>query len=245
MKRVVLPALIAMVLPLSALAQGITNSRHDLSVASLTIGPKAVTETQTCVFCHVPHSALEQPLIWNHALPIGSRGWAAGQVTVEGTTLPAAILPDSMRCLSCHDGTVALGEVNNAGGGAPGLIAMSGPVGAGYLVGAGPPGNEMVNTHPVSIPYAGETANGIVSQAAADNALGNYFSVVNAGCEAVSGFCTSAPVSGTFINLKGGALGALAVECGTCHEPHNRYPNAYFLRATEVQSALCRACHNK
>jgi predicted CXXCH cytochrome family protein len=244
-KLIKLSLVLTVVLPLAAMAQ-ITGTRHDLATGAAGGGPKATTQNQTCVFCHTPHKALAQALIWNHNLPAGTRGWSAGTQTAEGTPLPAAINADSMRCLSCHDGTVGLGDVNNMGGGTAGTIVMSGPVTAGYLVGNGAAGNEMVNNHPVSIPYAGLTVGTVTSKAVADGTVGNYWQVASgASCSSPSGFCTAKAATGSFINLKGTVATALTVECSSCHEPHNKYGGTYFLRVAAANSALCLACHNK
>ncbi len=237
--------ILAIALPTAALAQ-ITGTRHDLATGAAGGGPKATVQNQTCVFCHTPHKALAQALIWNHNVAAGTRGWTAGTVTAQGTPLPTAINADSMRCLACHDGTVGLGDVNNTGGGTAGTIVMSGPVTGGYLVGNGALGNEMVNNHPVSIPYAGLTVGGVVSKAVADGSNGNYWQVASgAACQSPSGFCTAKTATGALINLKGTAATALTVECSSCHEPHNKYGGTFFLRVSAANSALCLACHNK
>lgn len=247
-----LAAAIALALPALAFGQGITNSKHNLAFTSTqTVKASTATDTQLCIFCHTPHKASAQALIWNRAAPVGTRGWTAGTKTVEGTTLPTDISADSRRCLSCHDGTVAIGDVNNKGGGTAGIIAVTGGSGTGdrprtaYLAGSGSAGNEMVNNHPVSVPYAGATFNTLVSGATADGTLGNYYAVSTTGCTSPSGVCTAQTTNGKAINLKGTGATNAAVECGTCHEPHNQFNLNYLLRVTEAGSALCLACHNK
>ncbi len=230
--------------PAGAVAQGLTGSRHDLSRTS-TATIKAVSETRICVFCHTPHKAASTRLLWNKAAVVGQRGWATGTTTANGTQLPRDILPESKRCLSCHDGTIALGDVVNAGSGQPDPIAMTANApSAAYLVGNGPSGDEMNGSHPVSIPYAGQSYNGITSGVTNPSAPGGYWAVTTSGCVSPSGICTNKPTDGPYINLRGTASNA-GIECATCHEPHGKYPNTLFLRVTYDASRLCQACHNK
>jgi len=239
MKRTLGLALGLLLLAASSASAQIANSRHDMSFGSTTAGPKATTptDTQICIFCHTPHHALQQDVIWNHAVSLNATsGWAAG-TTRSGTVLPTDLHAASKACITCHDGSVALGEVNNVGGGASGTIATTAPgtMPLAYQVGAS---GDMTGNHPVSIPYAGEGA----SNAVADGTVGNYYATTTASCEN-GGTCTAGP-SGASINLI--VNGAEAdVECGSCHEPHNKYANNYFLRVSESGSAICLACHNK
>ena len=90
-------------------ADSVLNSKHNLSSAgSATI--KAVTETEVCIFCHTPHGASAEAPLWNRF----SSG--ATYIPYSSTTSKATIgqpTGASKLCLSCHDGTVALGMVRN------------------------------------------------------------------------------------------------------------------------------------
>ncbi len=86
------------------LAQGITETKHNLSVKGLD------SENRICVFCHVPHNASPVAPLWNREQP------AATYQTYSSTTEDAVVgQPNgsSKLCLSCHDGTVAMGQVFN------------------------------------------------------------------------------------------------------------------------------------
>ena len=242
MNRIKLVALLAM-LPALAFAQGITGTRHDLASGSATLGPKATTNTQTCIFCHTPHKSAAQALIWNHNLIAGTRGWSTAS-TSSNTPLPAAISAVSARCLACHDGTVGLGDVNNVGNGTAGTIVMTGVVSTGYQVGTGLAGNEMLNNHPISIPYAGATYLTRVSGTTTTGTF-NYQQAVPTGCDTPSGWCTAAAANGIRIYLYGTAEANVGIECGSCHEVHNKYGGSYFLRASANGSQICLACHEK
>ena len=275
MKRTIqlVAAVVAVALPLLAgAAPGIRNSAHDLSsTSSATL--KSASNNQVCIYCHTPHHAQSTGLLWNHTSTLAT-SWSWGTdldgnaltKTTAGTTLPASLRSASKRCLGCHDGTVAIGDVSNAGNGFTGIIAglsniagetdASGKlINAGYLVGSG--GN-MGGNHPISIPYAGQTAyNGIDSAVPASMVgpavQGGYYDVVTAACTSATGVCTSAPLSdgrdGSAVNLIPATTGGttnVGVECTSCHEPHNRtgFP-AFTVADVSNASGLCRSCHNK
>jgi predicted CXXCH cytochrome family protein len=91
----------------SLYSQSVVNSVHNLSVT----GPgsvKATSETEVCIFCHTPHNSKPSGPLWNREDP------GATYVLYYSSTLQAVPgQPDgsSVLCLSCHDGTIALGNV--------------------------------------------------------------------------------------------------------------------------------------
>jgi predicted CXXCH cytochrome family protein len=248
----------AMLAPALAFGQ-IVNSKHDLSYTGNAVYGSG-TETEICKYCHTPHRALSTRLLWNHRnTAVTNYSWGNDldgnplTLTTQGTSLPTNVSSGSRRCLSCHDGTVAIGDVYNAGNGVAGIIPVAGADQTGgflsnpaYMMTA----TNMTGNHPVSIAYAGQIGyNGTDSKAFADGAIGNYFAVVAAGCTSASGYCTAAPATGgrngAAVNLIPDASGRLGVECGSCHEPHNRYGFPRLTRISMVNSGLCRSCHNK
>jgi predicted CXXCH cytochrome family protein len=86
---------------------GIETSKHNLSVSG-TGDIRAVTETRICVFCHIPHNASPAAPLWNRADP-GLNYIPYTSSTVDA--LPGQPTGNSLLCLSCHDGTIALGEL--------------------------------------------------------------------------------------------------------------------------------------
>ena len=124
-------------------------TRHNLSAS----GPGAVratSETQICLFCHTPHNASPAAALWSRPnatavyIPYTSSTARGGMGQPNGA---------SMMCLSCHDGTIALGELLNRT--AP--VAMAGgvttmPAGAGRL------GTDLGDDHPVSFAYTAALA---------------------------------------------------------------------------------------
>jgi hypothetical protein len=272
----VVAALLAFGGPASAQVVGIRNSAHDLSnsSATATLKNQDATHNQLCIYCHTPHKAQSTALLWNHAATV-TTSWNWGNDldgnamtrSSAGTNLPTTLRSSSKRCLGCHDGTVAVGDMSNIGGGFAGVMgglanvasetdADGKLINSRYLVGAS--GN-LGGNHPVSVPYAGETGyNSIDSAVAAaqvgPSVLGGYYNVVvGASCLSPTGVCTSAPASdgrnGAAVNLIPNVPGGttnVGVECSSCHEPHNKFGYAAFARVDVANaSGLCRSCHNK
>ncbi|MEW6072974.1 MAG: cytochrome c3 family protein [Planctomycetota bacterium] len=116
---------------------------HNLSAA----GPGALRapgEAQVCVFCHAPHSTQGMRPLWNRDTP------TATYRIYESSTLdaqPRQPTGASKLCLSCHDGTIALGSVLSRGD----RIRMNSgefmPAGMANL------GTDLSDDHPISFPY--------------------------------------------------------------------------------------------
>lgn len=85
--------------------ESVVNSKHDLS--RMGPGPvRAIEEEQVCIFCHTPHNASPQAPLWNRYNP------TAYYRIYRSNTLQARVDqpgPESKLCLSCHDGSIALG----------------------------------------------------------------------------------------------------------------------------------------
>ena len=85
--------------------ESVVNSKHDLS----TLGPgpiRAVDESRVCIFCHTPHNASADAPLWNRHNP------TTHYRIYRSSTIDARIDQPglaSKMCLSCHDGSIALG----------------------------------------------------------------------------------------------------------------------------------------
>ncbi len=145
------------VVPLLALFAGTTaradlaSSKHNLSVS----GPgtiSATTETRICIFCHTPHNANPAAPLWNHELSgVGSYSTYTSTTFTVSTPLEQPTGASKL-CLSCHDGTVALGQTVNDG-----LLVLQN-TGAGGRMPAGSSnlGTDLTDDHPISfIPNLG------------------------------------------------------------------------------------------
>jgi len=129
----------------SACADSVVNSVHNLSAS----GPgtiKANSEKNACVFCHTVHRTTGDHPLWNHSL-----SGITNYVVYSSMTLKAVVgQPNgsSRLCLSCHDGTVALGMVNSHTSPismANGVTTM--PSGPSNL------GTDLSGDHPISFVY--------------------------------------------------------------------------------------------
>lgn len=130
----------------------VLDSPHDLAVH----GPgaiKAKSENDACIFCHAPHQAApstkngtepQEPL-WNH------HSSKATYIPYTSTTMIAKVgQPNgtSKLCLSCHDGTVALGMVNT---GTSGIVMQNGVT--VMKSGSNNLGTDLSQDHPISFTY--------------------------------------------------------------------------------------------
>ena len=68
----------------------------------------AGARTDSCSYCHAPHSGLKVGL-WNQKLTTAQYDMYKSQ-TEKNTGVQPALASDSNMCLSCHDGTVAVGD---------------------------------------------------------------------------------------------------------------------------------------
>jgi predicted CXXCH cytochrome family protein len=131
-------------LPFSA-NPGVRDSMHNLSAS----GPgsiKAAAADRICIFCHVSHSANAESPLWSRKKP------TAAYIPYSSSTAiarPGQPTGDSVLCLSCHDGTIALGQLINRGN----PISMSGGVGR-MPPGKGLQGTDLSDDHPISFEYS-------------------------------------------------------------------------------------------
>jgi len=105
---------LALLLLWSALAADISSTRHNLSAS----GPGSVTTgavNEVCVFCHTPHHSSQNAPLWNRDLPSGQVYQLYGSSTLDSSPENPQLRSGnfSLLCLSCHDGTIALGDFIN------------------------------------------------------------------------------------------------------------------------------------
>jgi predicted CXXCH cytochrome family protein len=97
---------------------------HDLSTMT---SPEHGAMSAACLYCHAPHSGRNKAL-WNQALSGQLYNQLYTSDTVQNTGVQPVIGDRSSLCLSCHDGTVAPGQMI-----AYGPIAMSQPMSNGLV----------------------------------------------------------------------------------------------------------------
>ncbi len=263
-----------------SILEDIRNTKHNLSA----IPPEGIERsvhavftaqtTEVCVFCHTPHGAtsdvtggISAPL-WNRNLSTASyilydQVWSTSFEGYEKNPKPNAPTGYSRLCLSCHDGTIALGlVVNRPGSGNEGDLPMIYPTGqlpAGgqgtIPIGSGVStgdtrviGTNLQNDHPVSFVYDS-------SLAMQDEELVDPGPPLFAISSKVGDPTPISPMRrypGTDTNKFD------SVQCTSCHNPHaakfsdgTTVPK--FLRAnyfnepanTDRGKILCLYCHEK
>ncbi len=211
--RIVVPALL---LVSASTMAGVVGSAHDITTGSF--DNAANTTGQVCVYCHTPHRSVGStngPL-WNHAISTVSTYSMYTSPTIDAT-IAGAPGAESLACLTCHDGTVAIDNISNSPGDQITSPWTPGAAMSGYaLIGTVTAGDlDLTNDHPIGLTYD-------VALVGADG-----------GLEAV------ATVEATALELFSGQL-----ECATCHDVHDD-TNAAFLRITDTASQICTTCHLK
>lgn len=244
-------------------AEDIRNTKHNFS----SIGPQdpsvvrnIYTEetTEICIFCHTPHGSSKQATairapIWNRNL--SSAGYLlydqVWSFSFEGEQNIGAPTGYSRLCLSCHDGTIAIGSVVNGPGtggssefmmeyptgqypaGDPGSI----PTGAGITTGdTRVIGTDLRNDHPISFIYDDQLAK-----------LDTELVKPGPPPKKITDTTAISPMRRAEGNLKGVFD---SIQCTSCHNPHGvEYPK--FLRASLFQGdppgsqIICLSCHSK
>jgi predicted CXXCH cytochrome family protein len=140
MKR---PLLIVMLCVLAATVKaqvsGDVLGSHNLSLSGTSPVKGAL---DPCLFCHVPHSGVQTPngALWSQTL--SSQVYKSyGSTTLHNTSQQPMLGGDSSLCLSCHDGTVAVGQTVPSG-----QIQMS-----GNMFPADKFGTDLQGSHPFSL----------------------------------------------------------------------------------------------
>lgn len=168
-------------------------TKHNLGVSG-TGTIRAATENQLCVFCHTPHVPKENaaPQLWNRP---GTNAaytlYSSDYLTSLTYDTPDQPKQRSKLCLSCHDGTIAIGAVLNNQGSTP--ILMQNNVTTMPEEAAGFIGTSLANDHPVGYKYL----------TAKDPELANR------------GWPWNTPVKLDPDDPQG------TVECQSCHDPHD------------------------
>ena len=244
MKSLTTALVVFLFFSISESAASIVNTKHNLSVTSSAGNIKATSETEVCVFCHIPHfsQSVGKPL-WNRSMPttdyimydsdylkrMGYPAIASDLGSANDT--PGAL---SRQCLSCHDGTIAVGAVSKLRRDYDGssIIDMSGDAPDGTIpdTAVGFIGTDLSNHHPVGIIY-----DSTVTKVFGDGGVRTM--ELKATPDAPIKLYEYAGYSGKY------------VECSSCHDPHK--DNSKFLHvesgANHGQNfvSTCTSCHVK
>ncbi len=192
---------------------GVAGSPHDLTLKYTGAG----ATTETCKYCHTPHSAQTTVVgapLWNHGLSTVSSYTmysSASSSTFNGGTATEPG-PTSKLCLSCHDGTMALDSFATAGVLSPGVASHT--IVSTALVGkvnVAKTANDLQGEHPIGFTYATSSGGDSSIKASPDSRL---------------------------------PLFAGKMECASCHAVHDNTIKG-FLRIDNAGSAMCIGCHTK
>jgi hypothetical protein len=234
----------------AAPGDGLIGTNHDFTLATGTTPTAAATTTVIglCTFCHTPHKAESTLLLWNHTLSANTFSWDVPSTTA-GTTFPTftgtGYKGPTAKCLSCHDGSVAIGDIAwFLEEKPPTPLNPTTHTTGEFNIGGG---GSMMGNHPVAMPYpysgGGSTYNGTTTGSSiviADwqpNPTANNIRLFQ---DDGAGNITAGP-----------AVGRTGLECSSCHDPHNRAATEdLFLRGKLVGSSLadgylCLQCHVK
>lgn len=228
-------------------------NKHNLSISNTGVNYKASNaadprSTQICIFCHTPHNAKPQTVLWNRADTTQTFGHYSSSTLSIHTDASARTSSDykaepngsSRLCLSCHDGVTALGailtgqaiEVNGST-----LTAMSGT----HVFDR----SKITNSHhPVSFKY---TVDVVARLRTLENPGSDYWLPANSSSQAKN-----------FVKLDR----EQRVQCTTCHDPHQTKYNDTLntpsltpfwvydgsglgtVNADTVHDEVCYACHS-
>ncbi len=220
MKKALILAVALVLVAASVSFAVISGSKHDLTNTNYFSG----ATLSACQYCHTPHlrnnPAVTGAPLWNRSLPAANSYTVYGGGQTLGGTAVGNPGVNSRTCLSCHDGTIALGSVLVGNGGTineatgrPDFIVN------GYLVN--------VATETGTYPYLGTDLSN-------EHPVGFTFVAGRAGVPSMPSWAklyndTASGRSNSF-------------ECASCHDPHET-TNQPFLRTTKT--TICTDCHSQ
>ncbi|MBN2332505.1 MAG: cytochrome C [Deltaproteobacteria bacterium] len=255
--RMVLAVVLVMLLGISTgWAAGVADTRHNLSVS----GPGeivATAEVRICIFCHTPHHASPTQPLWSRELSGASYDLYAS-TTIKAQ--PGQPTGASRLCLSCHDGTVALGLLHDAAvpitmaGGITTLpssrstnlqtdLADDHPISFAYTAALAAVNGELRD--PATLPAAIKLEEGSQLQCTAchnphKDPYGKFLVMDNAGaalcvaCHDKTGWASSTHAT---------ASGVAGQGCNACHVPHNAGGRERLLKSQQEEQN-CFPCHD-
>lgn len=231
-----------------AQVESVVNSPHNLSAG----GPgsvRAAAEDQVCIFCHTPHNATPIRPLWNRAMPVDAYTIYASRSL---DALPGQPTGTSKMCLSCHDGTIALGSVQSRA--TP--IMMAGGVTTIPNDRRSNLTTDLADDHPISFRYDSTLSSRdsrikdpvviprevvldmnselqcTTCHNAHDNSRGRFLVLANDRSQ----LCVSCHQVGT-------TSIAAHSDCSACHQPHGAPSGPYLLKGPTI-GETCNACHN-
>lgn len=229
---------------------GFVGSTHEFTTS--TSGTTTIT-IGACARCHTGHHAIGTRLLWNHTLSKNSSfGWSDVTETIGGTKLPTfsnSWTGPTKYCLSCHDGSVATGDINWWNGGGPFCASAKGCA-SGFSSTSSrnvAPGGDLKGNHPVAVPYPfGQVKNSYNGTTTGEGVKTTEYAS-DPTTDGIRLFNDAGGLSGV---LAGTAPGATGMECTSCHDVHNgtQTQDIHLLRGMmsgTTKPYLCAKCHLK
>lgn len=203
----------AMQLSAASSKLALVGSQHDLTATGG--GPVKSAVADTCLFCHAPHNVIPNVTpLWDHTLSSQSYTTYSSSTYGSGAQTPGA--GSSKLCLSCHDGTVAVGLTVTQG-----LIPTTGSMAATDVL-----GSNLTGSHPVSMTPGDDGALAATLFTPPASTKDPAVSLVSGKVECTTCHDPHAPrndpVSPMFL-ARPNSNGAI---CLACHDPTRVQPNA-------------------
>jgi predicted CXXCH cytochrome family protein len=213
MKRVAAAALFTAMEVFAASSKlALVGSQHDLTATGG--GPVKSAIPDACLFCHAPHNVIPNitPL-WDHALSSQSYTTYASSTYGSGPQTPGA--GSSKLCLSCHDGTVAVGLTV-----AKGLLATSGAMIPADVLGA-----NLTRSHPVSMPPLDDGSLAASLFASPASTKDPAVKLVSGRVECITCHDPHVPRNDPIVPMFLARSNANGTMCLACHDPTRALPN--------------------
>lgn len=242
---------------------GVANTIHNLSTSSPYVFYQSNNEDEVCVFCHTPHGGLLTGPLWNHSLPSAASFTHYNSATLsnylKGLSVSRNINDESLLCMACHDGSVAVDHLINYTNDVANItfsgftldnleivdmFGVPGPrIGGFNDTGLTGSTGRLDDDHPISFSYSDVLADPVYAVGGSKD--GQLRPIGDTGT----------PTSALGWNGEGVRFFGAdnRVECSSCHDPHVNY-EAFsggnedyrpFLIRPNSGSDLCLACHNK
>ena len=230
---------------------------------------------QVCIFCHTPHHAQPSQPLWNKVNPTQAFNMYTSSTSLSSVARAVkAPGPESLLCLSCHDGRTAINVIHNGNMGIDALPADGGKkvlnfVGQGYYNPDNTTNHQALamDITVFGTPYRanlGKTGSSTPAERfAGTNLMDDHpISFSYAAAQSAKG----ATVLNSIESARAAGLRFFGpnrdrMECSTCHDPHVDSGRGYdglptgspggnpalrpFLVRDNTGSAMCLACHNK
>ncbi|MCF7954794.1 MAG: hypothetical protein K9M75_03230 [Phycisphaerae bacterium] len=228
----------------------------------------ATSGGDSCRFCHTPHGSISGTPLWNHKL---SNAFYSIYQSSSLQAKPGQPTGSSKLCLSCHDGTIALGDTvtgqfsgSKIASGKANLetdLSDDHPIGFDYSESLAAEDTQL--NSPSSLPDTLKLNESGQLQCTTchephDNKFGKFLTMSNIrsqmcmNCHDLNGWTTSAHQSSTATVLSANDPYLQASEyssmadngCANCHRPHSA-PGKERLLHFQKSEDNCLSCHNR